>query len=176
MRRAITAVALLVAIACKPSPPPPPPDNTAEVRAAIDAANASWARLSAAGHSDSLADLYDMNAVLLPPNMTPVSGMTAIRTFFTAMNSMSVPPPVLTVRSDSVWSAGKWATELGHWSFMWPKGAKLPPGAFPSDSGKYMARWVGENGKWLMVQDIWNSDVPMMPMPAHEPPPAHHKG
>ncbi|HUL02896.1 MAG TPA: DUF4440 domain-containing protein [Gemmatimonadales bacterium] len=171
MRRA-AAILLAVALACKPSPPP---DNTAAVRAAIDAANANWSRLSAAGHSDSLADLYHPNAVLLPPNMTPVSGMTAIRTFFLAMNSMSSPPPVLAIRSDSVWSAGAWAVEQGRWSFKWPAGAKLPPGAFPEDSGKYMARWVDENGKWLMVQDIWNSDEAYMPVPPMAPAAPSHK-
>jgi len=170
MRR-IAAILLVAALACKPSAPP---DNTAAARAAIDAANANWARLSAAGHADSLATLYHPNAVLMPPNMKSISGMTSIHTFFLAMNSMSSPPPVLTIRSDSVWSAGKWALEQGRWSFMWPAGAKIPPGAFPSDSGKYLARWVEENGKWLMVQDIWNSDV-AIEMPEVPSAPAKHK-
>jgi ketosteroid isomerase-like protein len=166
MRR--TAAILLVAFACKPAAPA---DNTAAARAAIDAANTSWARLSAAGHADSLADLYHANAVLLPPDMKALSGSPAVRMYFTAMNSLSSPPPVLALRADSVWSAGPWALEQGRWSFTFPAGAKVPPGAFPMDSGKYMARWVQENGKWLIVQDIWNSDLAYVPaLPA---PPTH---
>ena len=175
MRRFVAI--LLVAVACKPAAPPTPPDNTAAARAAIEAAAASWARLSAAGHAESLADLYHANAVLMAPNMKAVTGATAIRAFFTAMNTMSSPPPVLTIHTDSVWSAGPWALEQGRWMFTWPAGAKLPPGAMASDTGKYLARWVEENGKWLTVQDIWNSDSPMMPAEAHAPasPPAHKK-
>jgi hypothetical protein len=42
----------------------------------------------------------------------------------------------------------------------------MPPGAPPVDSGKYIVRWVNENGRWLMAQDIWNSDV-ALPRPQH---------
>jgi hypothetical protein len=36
------------------------------------------------------------------------------------------------------------------------------------DSGKYLVRWVQQNGKWLLAQDIWNSDLPA-PMPPAAP-------
>ena len=170
MRRA--AAILLVAVACKPAPPP---DNTAAARAAIEAANANWTRLSAAGHSDSLAEFYSPNAVVMPPNMATMQGATAIRTFFTSMNVMSSPPPVLSIRADSVWSAGAWAVEQGRWTFKFPAGAKLPPGAFGEDSGKYMARWVRDNGKWLIMQNIWNSDEVYMPVPPVAPEAPKHK-
>src|SRR5881394_3891350 len=124
------------------------------------------AQLTAAGHADSLADLYHVNGVMLPPNMPPVRGRDAIRGFMTMMNSMSSPPPVLTVRADSVWAQGASALELGRWNFAWAAGAKRPPGAPAADSGKYMVRWVQEDGRWLMVQDIWNSDVAMPMAPA----------
>ena len=124
---------ILVAAALGCQAAPPPKDTSAEAKQAIDAADAKWARLTAAGHADSLADLYHANGVMLPPNMPPVRGRDAIRGFMTMMNSMSSPPPVLTVRADS---------------------------------GKYMVRWVSENGRWLMVQDIWNSDVALPMAPA----------
>jgi hypothetical protein len=56
------------------------------------------------------------------------------------------------------------AVDLGRWQFAWPAAAKRPPGAPAVDSGKYIVRWVNEGGRWLMAQDIWNSDVPL-PMP-----------
>jgi hypothetical protein len=34
-----------------------------------------------------------------------------------------------------------------------------------ADSGKYVVRWVEENGTWRMAQDIWNSDLPPPPPP-----------
>ncbi len=128
---------------------------------AIDAINASWARLSASGHSDSIAEFYHVHGVLLPPNQAPVHGRDSIRAFFAVINTMSSPPPTLVLRSDSVWASGALAIEVGRWTFALPAAAKRPPGVPAADSGKYMVRWVNENGQWLMVQDIWNSDNPV---------------
>src|SRR5437899_3483085 len=95
MRPAQTLSILLVAaLGCQAAPPP---DTTAEAKQAIDAADANWARLTAAGHADSLAELYHVNGVMLPPNMPPVHGRDAIRGFMTTINSMSSPPPILRV-------------------------------------------------------------------------------
>ena len=158
--RPIPALPILLAasFACQAAPPP---DTTAEAKQAIDAANANWARLTAAGHADSLAQYYQANAVLLPPNMPAVHGRDSIRAFFAVLNTMYSPPPVLTLRADSVWASGAMAVDLGRWHFAWPAAAKRPPGMPAADSGKYVVRWVNDNGRWLMAQDIWNSDVPM---------------
>ena len=157
-------ILLAAAFGCQAAPPPK--DTSAEAKQAIDAADANWARLTAAGHADSLAELYHANGVLLPPNMAPVHGREAIRAFMTTMNSMSSPPPTLRVWAESVWASGPHALELGRWNFAWPANAKRPPGFPAADSGKYMVRWVNENGRWLMAQDIWNSDVALPMAPA----------
>ena len=160
-------ILLAAALGCQAAPAK---DTSAEAKQAIDAADANWARLTAAGHADSLAELYHANGVLLPPNMPPVHGREAIRAFMTTMNSMSTPPPILRVWAESVWASGPHALELGRWHFAWPATAKRPPGAPAADSGKYMVRWVNENGRWLMVQDIWNSDVALPMTPASPSP------
>src|SRR5437660_9862093 len=59
---------LLAALGCQAAPPP---DTTAEAKQAIDAADANWARLTAAGHADSLAELYRANGGVRPPHMAP---------------------------------------------------------------------------------------------------------
>lgn len=158
--RPIHTVPLLIAaaLACQAAPAK---DTGAEAKQAIDATNANWARLTTAGHADSLAEFYHTNGVMLPPNMPPVRGKEAIRAFMATMSSMSSPPPILTIHAESVWASGPWAMELGRWNFTWAAGAKRPPGAPAADSGKYVVRWVNENGRWLMVQDIWNSDAPL---------------
>jgi len=130
-------------------------------RRAITAIGAEWARLTAAGHADSIAEHYDVNAMILPPNVPPVRGRDSIRAFMAVINTMSSPAPTLAFRSDSVWASGPLAVEVGRWTIAWPAAAKRPPGAPAADSGKYMTRWVNENGRWLMVQHIWNSDNPM---------------
>jgi len=158
--RTLPCLALLaVALACRP------PDTSAAAKQAIDAANANWARLTAAGHADSIAEFYTQNAVILPPNMATTRGKEAIRAFFAEMNALK---PTLTLHADSVWGSGTAAVEQGRWSFAWPAGVTRPPGVPPVDSGKYLVRWVNENGRWLMAQDIWNSDLepPAAPAPA----------
>jgi ketosteroid isomerase-like protein len=154
MRRAAMLL-LALPLGCQPA------DTSAAAKLAIDANNARWAQLTAAGHADSIADFYHQNGVLLPPNMAPVHGRDGIRAFFAVLNTMSSPPPTLTLRADSVWGSGNMAVEQGRWHFVWPAAAKRPPGAPAVDSGKYIVRWVNDNGRWLMVQDIWNSDVAM---------------
>ena len=160
MHRLVPVVA--AALACSPTTPP---DTSAAAKQAIDAANATWPRLTSTGHADSLADFYAATAVILPPNMAPMHGRDSIRAFFSVLNTMSSPPPTLTLRAESVWASGSMAVEQGRWHFAWPAGAKRPPGAPAADSGKYLVRWVNENGRWLMAQDIWNSDVPLPTMP-----------
>jgi ketosteroid isomerase-like protein len=161
--RPIQALPILLAatFGCQAAPAK---DTSAEAKQAIDAANANWPRLTAAGHADSLAEYYHPSAVILPPNMPATHGRDSIRAFFATLNTMSSPPPVLTIRAESVWASGPMAVELGRWHFAWGAGAKRPPGMPAADSGKYIVRWVNEGGRWLMAQDIWNSDL-AMPMP-----------
>jgi len=159
----VSTAAMLLA-ACKPAATPPP-DTSAAARAAIDAANANWPRLTATGHADSLADLYTADAVMMPPNMASVHGRDSIRAFFAVLNTMK--GITLTLKAESVWGSGDAATEMGRWTWTWAAGATRPPGVPPVDSGKYLVRWVQQNGKWLLAQDIWNSDLPAaMPAPA----------
>jgi ketosteroid isomerase-like protein len=154
----LCTLALLGAVGCLP----PPPGGATAAKRAIDAANATWPRLTSTGHADSIADLYAQNAVIMPPNMAPTRGKEAIRAFFATLNTVK---PTLTLHADSVWASGAAAVEQGRWRWTWPQGVPLPPGAPPVDSGKYIVRWVNEGGKWLMAQDIWNSDV-ALPSPA----------
>jgi len=161
-----TALALA---ACKPAATPPP-DTSAAAKTAIDAANATWPRLTSTGHADSIADLYTADAVVMPPNMATIHGRDSIRAFFAVMNTMA--GVTLTLRAESVWGSGPAATEMGRWNWSWAPGVTPPPGMPAADSGKYLVRWVEENGQWRMAQDIWNSDLPLPTPPA--PAPARH--
>jgi ketosteroid isomerase-like protein len=160
---------LITAFACQAVPP----DTSANAKQAIDAADAQWARLSGTGHADSLAEFYAADAVVMPPNMQTVKGKDAVRAFFTVLNTMD-PHPILTVRAERVVASGPVAVETGRWTWGYPAGAKLPPGTPAADSGKYVVHWAQQNGKWLMVDDIWNSDVPLMAQAAAPAPSPKH--
>lgn len=158
--RTLPCLALLaVAVACQA------PDTSAAAKQAIDAANANWARLTAAGNADSIAEFYHQNGVIMPPNMASVQGREGIRAFFAEMNPVK---PTLSLRADSVWASGNLAVERGRWRFTWAAGT-APPGAPAVDSGKYLAHWVNDGGRWQMLQDVWNSDLPTPQPPAATP-------
>ena len=161
------AVLLTAAFACRPASSSAA-DTSAAAKQAIDAANAQWPRLTSTGHADSIAEFYAADAIIMPPNMAATSGKEAIRAFFATMNTVD-PKPTLTLRAEAVHGAGTMAMERGRWHWAFPAGAKLPPGMAAVDSGKYIVHWMQENGKWVMVDDIWNSD---MPLPTTPPPPA----
>jgi ketosteroid isomerase-like protein len=156
------------AFACQPA------DTTASAKQAIDAANATWPRLTSTGHSDSIAEFYAADALLMPPNMASMKGKDAIRAFFTTMNTMD-PKPTLKVHAVTVVGSGSVAVETGRWNWNYPAGAKLPAGMAAADSGKYIVRWAQQNGKWVMVDDIWNSDSPLPTAPPPPPAPARQR-
>jgi len=159
-------VLLAAAFGCQPA------DTSASAKQAIDAANAQWPRLTSTGHADSIAEFYAADAVVMPPNMASMKGKDAIRAFFATLNTID-PRPTLTLRAERVLGSGTLAVETGRWNWTFPAGAKLPPGTPAADSGKYIVRWAQQNGKWLMVDDVWNSDAPLpTPPPPPPPPPA----
>ena len=171
MRAQTSLAILLLAVACKPAAPA---DTSASAKQAIDAANAQWPRLTSTGHSDSIAEFYATDAVIMPPNMATMKGKDAIKTFFVTLNSMD-PKPTLTLRAERVAASGGMAVEVGRWHWGYPAGAKLPPGTPAVDSGKYIVHWHEMNGKWLMVDDIGNSDTPMPMAPPPPPAPARRR-
>jgi ketosteroid isomerase-like protein len=155
-------VLLAAAFACEPA------DTSDSAKQSIDAANAQWPRLTSTGHADSIAEFYAADAVIMPPNMASMKGKDAVKAFFATINTMD-PRPTLTLRSEAVHGAGGMAMERGRWRWTFPAGAKLPPGTPAADSGKYIVHWMQQNGKWLMMDDVWNSDTPL-PMAAPPPP------
>ena len=153
---------LTTALACQPA------DTSADAKRAIDAANAQWPRLTSSGHADSIAEFYAADAVLMPPNMATIRGKDSVRAFFATINTID-PLPTLTLRAETVVARGPIAVETGRWLWTFPAGATLPPGMPPADSGKYIVRWTQQNGKWLMADDVWNSDLPLPAPPAPAP-------
>src|ERR1700752_4194562 len=164
------AVLLTAGFACRPANTSAA-DTSASAKQAIDAANAQWPRLTSTGHADSIAEFYAADAVIMPPNMATMKGKDAVRAFFAEINSVA-PRPTLTLRAERVVASGTLAVEIGRCHWVAPAGAKLPPGTPAVDSGKYIGRWEQQNGKWLMVEDIWNSDMPLPTAPPPRPAPA----
>jgi len=133
MRIRSVAVLLVVAVACRQAETLDQraarmAGESAAARQAIDAINANWARFSTAGHTDSIAEFYHVNAMILPPNQPPVRGRDSIRAFMAVINTMSSPPPILNVWADSVWASGPLAVDVGPLDLRLARRRKAAPG------------------------------------------------
>ena len=131
--------------------------EAASARTAIEATNQQFMAHFNAGHADSVAVLYAENGRMMAPNMPVASGHTAI---VAGMAGMAAMKPVLVLTTESVSASGPIAIEAGTYKFTFtPPGAPAPM----TDTGKYLVHWHKVGDKWMMVDDIWNSDLPAMP-------------
>ena len=129
-------------------------------RTAIEASNQQFMAHVAAGHGDSVAALYTENGRVMAPNMAAAVGRDAIAKEFT---EMAAAKPVLELTVSSVAASGALAVELGTYKIT----LSIPGAPAPIvDTGKYLVHWHKVGDKWMMVDDIWNSDLPAMPMAA----------
>jgi ketosteroid isomerase-like protein len=129
--------------------------ETAAARSAIEASNVRFMAHFNAGQGDSVAAHYTEDGRVMAPNMPVASGRQAIAA---SMGMMAGATLVLT--TESVAANGPLALERGTYSVtLTPPGATAPI----TDTGKFLVHWrkVGDN--WMMVDDIWNSDLPAMP-------------
>ena len=122
--------------------------------AAIAKQNASFVAAARAGNVDQLMNFYSETAVVMPPNAPAVSGRPAIRQFWSGLlGAMNVEVRLTT---DDVNQGGDVAAERGHFDFtMTPKQGGAPI----HEVGKYVVVWRKLNGKWMAVNDIFNSDL-----------------
>ena len=154
----IPALAMLVA--CKPraeSAEAALARQAADQKAAEDAIRPLVERFVThynSGHADSLAAFYAPDAHLMPPNLPSVVGQAAIQAAF-AQAAASKGQLKLVTESITAW--GDLAVERGTYE----ETSTLPGSKTPStDRGKYLVHWQRIGGKWLIVDDIANSDLP----------------
>jgi ketosteroid isomerase-like protein len=137
--------------------------EAAAARTAIEASNARFVTHFNAGQGDSVAAHYTEDGRVMAPNMPVASGRQAIAASMGMMGGAT-----LALTTESVDANGSLAVERGTYKItLTPPGA---PGPI-TDTGKYLVHWrkVGDN--WMMVDDIWNSDLPATPAgpPAKQP-------
>ena len=133
--------------------------EAAAARTAIEAANAQMAAHMNAERFDSAAMVYADDARGMPPNMVADVGRAAILKSLQGMAGMKA---TISFATTNVAVNGPLAVETGTYSFTFtPPGAPAPV----TDTGKYMAHWHKMGDRWMIVENIWNSDLPAMPEP-----------
>jgi uncharacterized protein (TIGR02246 family) len=138
--------------------------DSAKDLAALQAVDQSWAKAYNSGNADAVANLYDEQAVLLPPGSPAVNGRTAIKAFFTKDTAESQkagvaftlgPKPAGGVSGDMGWQSGTYAVK--------DKAGKVV------ETGKYLSVSTKKDGKWLYVRDTWNADGAAAPAESAAP-------
>jgi uncharacterized protein (TIGR02246 family) len=124
----------------------------------INDATQTWVKAALGKDWATVAALYLDDAVTCAPNEPALKGRAAIRAWFEKF------PPITDLKLSNVRVDGRGdlAYILGTYTVtVAPPGAPAPV----KDSGKYVhVKRRQPDGKWLLVLDIWNSDLPATPL------------
>ena len=162
MRPAAIVLALGLLASCRPKAETPEAAmarQAADQKAAEDAIRPLVERFATqfnSGHADSLAAFYAPDAHLMLPNAPAVVGPTAIKA---ALEQWLAAKPTIKFVTEAVTASGDLAVERGSYEeTTTPVGSRTPV----TDKGKYLLHWQRIAGKWLIVDDIGNSDLPLV--------------
>jgi ketosteroid isomerase-like protein len=130
--------------------------ETALARQAIEITAQRYMMHFNAGIADSVAVLYAERGRIMWPNGPATVGRDSIAAGIRAMSALT---PVLSLRTEEVAASGSLAVERGRYTMTWTP----PGGGQMADSGKYLIRWHRTAAEWMIVDNIWNSDLPAPP-------------
>jgi ketosteroid isomerase-like protein len=124
--------------------------------AAIRATDSAFAAAANTGNVDGVVAVYARDAALLPPNLPPQKGQTAIRSFWGGfLNAYTVR---FEIGSDTIEGRGDLAYNLGHYRFSAVPKAKADPGV--ADEGKFLEILKKQpDGSWKYVVDMYSSNL-----------------
>lgn len=162
MRTRMLLLAALAVAACARTETPE--QMAAREQAAADSArpliedvNARFVRYTNANQPESVATLYAANAKVMPPNMATAVGRDSIRALYAALGGGQIAATVTSVASHG---------PLGVFSGTYEYAIPAAPGrAAMTDRGKFINHVHLMDGRWMVVETMWNSDLPPMPAP-----------
>lgn len=151
---AVVAACVVLLAACGPG------GHEAD-EAAIHETNKAWQEKIVAKDAATIAQYYAEDAQFLPPNAPKAVGREAIQKGWSEM--MAIPGVALTFESEKIVFAksGDLAVDISTYKFSMGEGA-----AAINDSGKSVVTWTKRDGKWLVLTDMFSSDLPAAPPPA----------
>lgn len=118
-----------------------------DTRESIESINRDFAAAFLRGDAGAVADLYTVDAELLPQGAESVAGRPAIAAFWKGAIDAGVKDIVLT--TEQLESAGDLAYEVGK--------VRLVASDGQVSEDRYLVVWKRVNDKWQLHRDIWNS-------------------
>jgi ketosteroid isomerase-like protein len=132
-------------------------------RAALMKADADWSAAIGTKDPNTFIAFVAADGTIMPPNNPAVGGSDAILAWATATFAMPGFAVSWQATSAEVASSGDLGYTTGAYDFQ----GQMPDGTPMTDRGKYATVWEKQaDGTWKVVVDIFNSDMPMMPMAA----------
>ncbi|MDB6162821.1 MAG: hypothetical protein JWL98_253 [Xanthomonadaceae bacterium] len=128
--------------------------------AAFHPSDKDWATAYNAGDADRIVAMYAKDAVVMPPDVPAVSAPSALHDFLVKDTATSKKAGItLTINDGASGSSGNLGWHSGTFSVADATGKAV-------GTGKYVEIWERQNGKWVMIRDIWNNDAPAAPATA----------
>lgn len=127
-------------------------------KAAIEEINKAWLAAIVAKDAGKISEIYAEDGQMLPPNTAKAVGREAIKKGWEGF--LGIPGMALTFETESfhVAKSSDLAVEIQTYKFTTGEGA-----AAVTDTGKGMVVWTKRNGKWLVLSDMFSSDLPPPP-------------
>ena len=126
----------------------------------LSARTEAWEAAFNAEDIDSLVMIYTSDARLLPPNGEMVTGRDAVRDIFGGLIDAGISGDLTSIDANV---SGDMGYDVGTYTLM--------DGDTVVDTGKFIEIFHrGDDGEWLITNDMWSSDLPP-PAPMEEDPP-----
>lgn len=125
-------------------------------KAIIAVKNTLFNNAIAKNDSTSFVNCYTDSLCFYPPNTTEICNKDGVGKFFSGIQKMGVKGLLLSTKE--VFVGKDIITETGTYDLQIANNQSV-------DKGKYMVIWKQENGNWKMHRDIYNSNMPVVPMP-----------
>ena len=126
-------------------------------RTAIEANTKQFIEAFNKGDAAAVANLYTIDARMLPPNSEMVEGRANIQKFW--QGAITAGLKMVSLETLHVETQGNIAVEIGHYTSTRPGAGNTTT----TDKGKYVVMWKREGQSWKLAIDIFNTSLPTAP-------------
>lgn len=126
-------------------------------RTAIEANSKQFIEAFNKGDAAAVANLYTMDARVLPPNSEMVEGRANIQKFW--QGAITAGFKMVSLETVHVETQGNIAVEIGRYTLTRPGAGETTT----TDKGKYVVMWKREGQSWKLAIDIFNTSLPTAP-------------
>jgi uncharacterized protein (TIGR02246 family) len=126
-------------------------------RTAIELLNKQFIEAFNKGDAAGVANMYTMDARVLPPNVEIVEGRSNIQKFW--QGAMSAGLKMVSLETVHAETHGDVVLEIGRYTLTMPGAG----GTTTTDKGKFVVVWKREGESWKLAVDVFNTNMPMPP-------------